>query len=113
MATTYALDGTTTTRGPANVSWRRIQVGTDHNLAPIFSQNWEVDLSFPGGSISDHREWTDAVDGASHTIDVLGRDELGFRTLSPVYLRYQSRPVVDSTISGPFVLTIVKARDNS
>lgn len=113
MATTYAIDGTPTTRGPATIQWRQIQVGTDHERRPIYSQYWEVDLSFPQGSITDHKEWTDIVDGGSHTLDVLGRDELGFRTLSPVSVRYTSRPVVSATISGPFVLTITGAIDNS
>jgi len=46
MSGTYAIDGDLFIQNPLNKSWRREQIGTTGQGSPIFSNYWELDLSF-------------------------------------------------------------------
>ena len=87
MANEYTVDGVTASLAPTTVTWRDIQIGTDHNGAPVFSLNKQVELTFQPGSPTYARQWLDTVDGSSHTFDILDERQLGYITLSPIYVR--------------------------
>lgn len=108
MANFYAINGTAASLAPFKQTWRKVEIGVDHNGAPIFSGFKEIDLEFDAASITYHRQWTDLENGASHTLDVLNEQQLGYVTLSPVYIRITERPATQSAVSMPMKLTILK-----
>ncbi len=109
MTTVFAINGVAASLAPHTQTWRTIQVGTDHNKAPLYSANKEIDLEFDAASITFHKQWLDINDGGSHTLDVLAENELGFVTLSPVYIKIINYPSVQSAVSMEFSLTILGA----
>lgn len=111
MATTFAIDGSAASIKPVNVSWQRQRIGTDHAAAPLVASKWEVVMSFDSASPPHAAEWLDLEDGASHTIDTLARNQLGWKTLSPVYIAVDQYPAQEDIHSGPFVIRITNATD--
>lgn len=108
MTTYYAINGSAASLAPFSQTWRKIQIGTDHNGAPIFSGFKEVDMSFDAASITYHKEWTDLENGGSCTLDILNEQQLGFITVSPVYVMITQRPAIESAVSMPMSLTILR-----
>lgn len=102
----YSVDGAAASIAPYSQRWRDIEVGTDGTGAPIYSGYKEVDLLFPVAHVEDHKQWIDAVDGASHTLDILDQSELNYITVSPVFLVAQQRPDVQARVSGEFIITV-------
>ena len=110
MATTWTINNSTAALAPYSIVWNKIQAGTDHNGAPIFSAYKEVELRFESASITFAREWLNTENGAAHTFDILGELSLGFITLSNIYVAVEQYPVVESVIAGPFTLKLLKVK---
>jgi hypothetical protein len=108
MATTYTIDGTTAALAPYAVTYQNVEVGVDHNGAPILSAFKEVTLQFDGASITYAREWLNTQDGAPHSFDILGDTSLGFVTLSNIYVRVESYPTIESVLAGPFSIKLLR-----
>ena len=109
MTTFFAIDGGSASLAPWSQRWRKIQIGVDHNMAPLYSANKEIDLQFDAASITYHKQWLDIDDGGSHTLDVLAENQLGYVTLSPVYIKVNQYPDIQATVSMEFSLTILGA----
>lgn len=104
----FKVDGVSASLSPYSQRYRNIQTGVDHNGAPLFSRFQEVDLSFDVANVAPkyHIQWLEAVDGASHTLDILTEDFNSFRTVSPVYLTCEQLPDIQEIVSQPFVITV-------
>jgi hypothetical protein len=106
MATTYTLNGTATCMGPNSVRWRRVNIGRDHNKRPLFSANWEVDLTFPPASMVWGQEWLRGADSASVNVTVLDEYSIGWRDLSAVQLEVTQYPNVENINFTGFTMVI-------
>ena len=109
---TWQIDGSAASIAPQTVQWQDIQVGTDHQGAPIYSQYKNVVLFFPPASPPHAREWTGLADGASHSINMTQRDGLGFTTVSPVYVQATEPPQLMDIHTTEFTLTVSRATEN-
>ena len=110
MAENYTVDGVTASLAPFSVQWQNVTIGTDHNGAPIHSLNKQVVLSFSPGSPTYARQWLDTVDGGSHTFDVLDERQLGYVTLSPIYVSTDDFPAIEDINVNGFTITLLRAR---
>lgn len=106
---TYSIDGTEASIGPVEVRWRRFQVGTDHNAAPIYSGKEQIECRFPPCSVTMARQWTSIEDGGSHTIDMILPSTTQFRTLSPVYVTVTEPPAMADINATAFTIVITNA----
>ena len=105
----FGIDGSAASIAPVTVQWMREQIGTSHEGAPLLPSKWNVIMSFDSASPSHAKEWLDLEDGASHTIDTLARNQLGWKTLSPVYIKVDQYPAQEDIHSGPFVIRVTNA----
>lgn len=94
---------------PFRQTWHKIQVGLDHNGAPVFSGYKEIDLEFPSCSPTSASQWKNQCDGTAKTVDVLGEYSLGFVTLSSVYLIMTTDYAIENINATPFSIKIIKA----
>lgn len=106
MATDFAINGTVAAIGPFSQRWRKIQIGTDHNLEPVYQATEEIDLSFQSCSITMSREWLEAASSGSQNITVLDRSKIEYTDLSAVYLVVNQYPETTRGVSGPFSITL-------
>jgi len=106
MNTQYKINGTATSIGPVEVKWIPQIMGVDHNGQPVFSANYEIELSFDGGSVTHTREWIQGTSSGSVNLTVLNRQQLGFTTLSGVYVAIQEEPYIRDINTGPFKLLV-------
>lgn len=104
----FKVDGVTASLAPYSQRYRNLPIGTDHNGAPLYSRFQEVDLSFDVANVAPkyHIQWLAAVDGGSHTLDILTESFSAFRTVSPVYLTCEQLPDIQEIVSQPFVITV-------
>ena len=109
MAEAFTVNGTTASLAPYRQVERDISIGIDHNGAPIYSSYKEIDLFFESASVTFAQQWMAMANGGSHTVDVLARNQIAYKTLSPIYIRINEYPPTESGLTGPFNLTIVKA----
>lgn len=108
----YTIDGIGASIAPQTVQWQDIQVGTDHQGAPIYSQYKNVIMRFSAASPTHARQWTDLADGASHSLNILERDGLGYTTVSPVYIQLTEPPQSMDIHTTEFSLTVMRATEN-
>lgn len=106
MNTQYKINGTATSIGPVEIKWIPQLLGVDHNGQPVLSANYEVELSFDGGSVTHTREWIQGTSSGSVNLTILNRQQLGFTTLSGVYVAITEEPSIRDINTGPFKLTV-------
>lgn len=110
MTTDYKINGTSTSIGPVSVQWLRTKIGTDHNGAPLYALDNQVIMQFDGGSPPHVREWLNATSGGSVSLTTLNRWNLGFTTLSGVYMEASREPDFSDVNLGAFTITVMGAR---
>ena len=109
----WSIDGVAASAAPFSSRWMDTIVGTDHNGAPVYGAYKDIVLSFDNMNVDDFTQWHDAASsGGSHNMDVLARDELGWRTLSGVYLRYEEPPAIEDIHVTPFSIRVSKATES-
>lgn len=106
MATTYAINGTSTLIGPYLQRWRQVPLGTDHTQRAILAGNEEIDLDFDSASVTMSRQWLEAASGGSLTLTVLSRYGIGWSDLSAVQLHVTTYPSVEAGMSGPWSMVV-------
>lgn len=110
MTTDYKINGSATSIGPVSVQWLRTKIGTDHNGAPLYSQDHQVIMQFDGGSPTEVQQWLDNAVGGSVNLTTLNRWQLGFTTLSSVYMEVTQEPQMQDINLGSFTITVMGAR---
>lgn len=65
------IDSTNPGRQPTNFAWSPpVEIGTDHNGAPIWSLYRTCQLSWQYMELTDFDNWTGYVDGAAHSVTI-------------------------------------------
>lgn len=108
MANAFTLNNSTASLAPYSVLWRNVEIGQDHNGLILYARHKEIDMQFDSGSVSFAREWIERASSGSLNMDVIEQNGLGYKTLSGVILRITNYPDLQSVVSGPFSLTVLK-----
>ena len=109
---TWLLNGVTASIAPYSIKWRQMLIGHDHTRRPIYSGNWEIDMSFDSASITFARQWMESASAASANVTVLKPYSIGFTSLSGVQLEIVEAPTVESGMAGPWSMIIRGASPN-
>lgn len=109
---TWLLNGITASIAPYSIRWRKMLIGHDHTRRPIYSGNWEIDMSFDSASITFARQWMESASAASANVTVLKPYSIGFTSLSGVQLEVVEAPTVESGMAGPWSMIIRGASPN-
>jgi len=110
--TYWALNGGAASIQPYSVRWRKLSIGRDHTRRPLYSGNWEIDMSFDSASITFSRQWMEAASSGSLNMTVLKPYSIGWTDLSAVHLELVEVPTVESGMSGPWSMIIRGASPN-
>ena len=108
----WTLNGITASIQPYSVRWRKLLTGHDHTRRPIYSGNWEIDMSFDSASITEMRQWAEAASAGSTNVNALKPYSIGFTELSGVQLELVEVPIVESGMAGPWSMIIRGASPN-
>lgn len=93
--------------------WRQIPIGRSFDLQPLYSGNWEIDLSFDSASITMMREWSEAASSGSLNMTVLDQYKTTFTDLSAVSLEMVEAPAIEAGVSMPWNMIVRGASPNS
>ena len=109
---TWILNGITASIAPYSIRWRKLAIGRDHTRRPLYSGNWEIDMSFDSASITYARQWQEAASSGSLNMTILKPYSIGFTDLSAVHLDLVDAPTVESGMSGPWSMIVRGASVN-
>jgi len=111
-ANTWILNGITASIAPYSIRWRKLAIGRDHSRRPLYSGNWEIDMSFDSASITYARQWQEAASSGSLNMTVLKPYSIEWTDLSAVKLELVEAPTVESGMSGPWSMIVRGASVN-
>ena len=109
---TWILNGITASIAPYSIRWRKLAIGRDHTRRPLYSGNWEIDMSFDSASITYARQWLEAASSGSLNMTVLKPYSIGWTDLSAIQLELIEVPNIANGTSDPWSMIVRGASVN-